>query len=586
MYRTHNCGVLRAKDISKKVTLAGWVKRRRDHGGLIFIDLRDQYGITQIVFNPKINKKAYEDSKTLRTEYVIKVQGLVEERPDDSENLIMKTGDIEVAVDKLEILNESLTTPFEIDDDININEETRLKHRFLDLRRDKLHTDIRTRSDVTYQIRKFLNKLEFSEIETPILMKSTPEGARDFLVPSRMSPGKFYALPQSPQTYKQLLMISGFDKYFQIVKCFRDEDFRKDRQPEFTQIDIELSFAEEDDVIDLASKLVQHVFKKINDVNIQLPIPRLTYSEAISSFGTDKPDLRFGLPIKTITSIFDQTEFNAFKTVLEHKGQIACLKVENGQTITRKQIDNLIDDAKRYGAKGLSFFRFTDGEISTGVAKFLTEKEKLALVNELDLTEGDLCLIVADQANSTYEVLGKIRLQLGKSLGLIDNKMVNLIWIVDFPLLEYDNDTKRYMAKHHPFTSPFPEDIAKLESDPESVRARAYDLVLNGSEIAGGSIRIHKTNMQKKMFKVLGINEKEAEDKFGFLLDALKYGAPPHGGIAFGLDRLVMILTGSNSIRDVIAFPKTSSGISLMDNCPSKVSNEQLKELKIKTIDF
>ena len=586
MYRTHNCGVLRAKDISKKVTLAGWVKRRRDHGGLIFIDLRDQYGITQIVFNPKINKKAYEDSKTLRTEYVIKVQGLVEERPDDSENLIMKTGDIEVAVDKLEILNESLTTPFEIDDDININEETRLKHRFLDLRRDKLHTDIRTRSDVTYQIRKFLNKLEFSEIETPILMKSTPEGARDFLVPSRMSPGKFYALPQSPQTYKQLLMISGFDKYFQIVKCFRDEDFRKDRQPEFTQIDIELSFAEEDDVIDLASKLVQHVFKKINDVNIQLPIPRLTYSEAISSFGTDKPDLRFGLPIKTITSIFDQTEFNAFKTVLEHKGQIACLKVENGQNITRKQIDNLIDDAKRYGAKGLSFFRFTDGEISTGVAKFLTEKEKLALVNELDLTEGDLCLIVADQANSTYEVLGKIRLQLGKSLGLIDDKMVNLIWIVDFPLLEYDNDTKRYMAKHHPFTSPFPEDIAKLESDPDSVRARAYDLVLNGSEIAGGSIRIHKTNMQKKMFKVLGINEKEAEDKFGFLLDALKYGAPPHGGIAFGLDRLVMILTGSNSIRDVIAFPKTSSGISLMDNCPSKVSNEQLKELKIKTIDF
>lgn len=586
MYRTHNCGALREKDISKKVTLSGWVKRRRDHGGLIFIDLRDQFGITQIVFNPKINKEAYEKAKKLRTEFVIKVKGLVEERPDDSENLVIKTGDIEIAVDELEILNASLTTPFEIDNEINVNEETRLKYRYLDLRRDKIHSDIRTRSDVTFQVREFLHKHQFSEIETPLLMKSTPEGARDFLVPSRMSAGKFYALPQSPQTYKQLLMISGFDKYFQIVKCFRDEDFRKDRQPEFTQIDIEMSFINEDDVIDLASRLVHHVFKKINNVEVPLPISRLTYDDAIKNYGSDKPDLRFDLKIKTITKLFDQTEFNAFKTVLENNGQIACLKIENGQEITRRQVDNLIEDAKKFGAKGLSFFRYIENEISTGVAKFLTKDEKDQLKKELDLSEGDLCLIVADNASTTYEVLGDIRLQLGNTLGLIDKTQVNFVWIVDFPLLEFDNEAKRFVAKHHPFTSPYEDDMEKLDSTPELVRARAYDLVLNGSEIAGGSIRIHNTKIQKKMFKSLGIEEKEAEDKFGFLLDALKYGAPPHGGIAFGLDRLVMILTGNDSIRDIIAFPKTSSGISLMDNCPSEVSKDQLKELRIKTLDF
>lgn len=586
MYRSHDCGALREKDISQKVTLAGWVKRRRDHGGLIFVDLRDQYGITQIVFNPKTNNAAYEEAKTLRTEFVIKIHGLVEERPEDSENLIMETGDIEVAVDELEILNRSLTTPFEIANDINVNEETRLKYRYLDLRRDKLHSDIRKRSDVTYQVRNFLNKLAFAEIETPILMKSTPEGARDFLVPSRMSAGKFYALPQSPQTYKQLLMISGFDKYFQIVKCFRDEDFRKDRQPEFTQIDIEMSFVNEDDVMNIASKLVQHVFKSINNLDISLPIPHLSYDDAIKYYGSDKPDLRFALKIKTITNIFGDTEFNAFKEVLETGGEIACLKVENGQNITRKQVDNLIEDARKFGAKGLSFFRYNEGEISTGVAKFLTQNEKVKLKRDLNLSEGDLCLIVADDAHATFDVLGNIRLQLGNMLGLIDKRMISLVWVVDFPLLEFDNLEKRFVAKHHPFTSPRTEDMEKLESSPASVKARAYDLVLNGSEIAGGSIRIHNTQFQQKMFKVLGIEEKEAEDKFGFLLDALKYGAPPHGGIAFGLDRLVMILTGNDSIRDVIAFPKTSSGMSLMDNCPSEVSPEQLKELRIKTLDF
>ncbi len=586
MLRTHTCGELSADNLNQSVVLSGWVKRRRDHGGLIFIDLRDQYGITQVVFNPETNIEAYNTAKLLRNEFVIKVTGIVETRPEDSENNDLSTGDIELSVNEIEILNIAKTTPFEIDNDINVNEEIRLKYRYLDLRRDKLHSDIKTRSRISQLVRKHLDENGFCEIETPILMKSTPEGARDFLVPSRNFAGSFYALPQSPQTYKQLLMVSGFDKYFQIVKCFRDEDLRKDRQPEFTQIDIELSFVDEEDVISVGSKLIQYLFKEILNVDIELPIKKINYTEAMETFGSDKPDLRFDLRITKINEIFKNTEFNAFANVLENSGEIACIKLEDGQRFSRKQIDNLILDAKKCGAKGLSFFRFTQNEVATGVAKFLNNEEKQQLISKLNLKEGDLVLIIADNHPTTFEVLGQIRLILANQLNLIDKSQHKLVWITDFPLLDYDSEEQRYVAMHHPFTSPALEDMENLEKAPANVKARAYDLVLNGNEIAGGSIRNHDTEIQQKMFKTLGIGEEEAKNKFGFLLDALKYGAPPHGGIAFGLDRLVMILTGNDSIRDVIAFPKTNSGLSLMDMAPSAVDNNQLLELNIKTIDF
>ncbi|MCB0283446.1 MAG: aspartate--tRNA ligase [Calditrichaeota bacterium] len=586
MLRTHTCGELNLNYEGQIVKLCGWVNRRRDHGGLIFIDLRDQYGITQTVFNPELDKNAYETAKQLRTEYVILIEGKVGKRPEESENKGLTTGDIEIFSNKLEILNDSKTTPFEIDEITNVNEEVRLKYRYLDLRRKKLHNDILTRSKITFWVREFLYKNNFNEIETPVLMKSTPEGARDFLVPSRNFAGKFYALPQSPQTYKQLLMISGFDKYFQIVKCFRDEDLRKDRQPEFTQIDIEMSFIDEQDVMDVASGLTQLLFKKVKNLDIELPLRKLSYKEAFEVYGSDKPDLRFDLRIKNLNSVFTNTEFNAFKSVIENGGEIACIKIEQGNNFSRKQVDNIIEDSKKAGAKGMAFFRYTENEIVNGIAKFLSDEEKTELKNQLNLNEGDLCLVIADSYEVTYSVLGLIRLKLAEQLNLIDPKRMELLWVVDFPLLEYSEDEKRYVARHHPFTSPVTEDLDKLETQPQKIKARAYDLVLNGNEIAGGSIRIHDTKIQEKMFKALGISKSEAEEKFGFLLNALKYGAPPHGGIAFGLDRLAMILTESESIRDVIAFPKTSSGLSLMDNCPSEVSTEQLRELKIKTLSI
>lgn len=586
MLRTHTCGELNLNFEGQTVKLCGWVNRRRDHGGLIFIDLRDQYGITQTVFNPALDKKAYETAKQLRSEYVILIEGKVGKRPDESENKGLTTGDIEIFSTKLEILNDAKTTPFEIDEITNINEEVRLKYRYLDLRRRKLHNDILTRSKITFWVREYLFKSGFNEIETPILMKSTPEGARDFLVPSRTFAGKFYALPQSPQTYKQLLMVAGFDKYFQIVKCFRDEDLRKDRQPEFTQIDIEMSFVDENDVIDVASGLTKLLFKKVKNFDVKLPIKRISFKEAFEVYGSDKPDLRFELKIKKLNTIFSKTEFIAFKTVLENGGEIACIKIEQGNNFSRKQVDNIIDDSKKAGAKGMAFFRYNENEIVNGIAKFLSEDEKNALKLELNLQEGDLCLIVADSYDVTFSVLGFVRLKLAEQLNIIDLSRMELLWVVDFPLLEYSEDEKRYVARHHPFTSPVSEDLNKLETEPEKIKARAYDLVLNGNEIAGGSIRIHDTKIQEKMFKALGISKTEADEKFGFLLDALKYGAPPHGGIAFGLDRLAMILTESESIRDVIAFPKTSSGLSLMDNCPSEVSQEQLRELKIKTLSI
>ena len=584
MYRTHSCGELNASFSDQDIRLCGWVNRRRDHGGLIFIDLRDQNGITQLVFDPVKSKNSYETAKKLRSEFVIQVEGKVHIRPEESRNKEMTTGEIEIIVQKCEILNQSHTPPFEIIDDISLSEENRLKYRFLDLRRKRLHNNILIRSEVTYVVRSFLYRNGFNEIETPILMKSTPEGARDFLVPSRNFPGKFYALPQSPQTYKQILMISGFDKYFQIVKCFRDEDLRKDRQPEFTQIDIEMSFVNEDDVMTLSEKLVQKVFQDIKNINIDVPLKRMTYSEAMLKYGSDKPDLRFGMEIVTITNIFNDSNFNVFRNVADNKGSIATIKFNRAEDFSRKKIDYYTEVAKKSGAKGLAYFKYSGGLFDAGISKFLSDDEKEKLKEALSLTENDICFIVADKFDIVYPVLGELRLSFAREFDLIDAEKFNLLWIIDFPLLEFDQDEDRYVARHHPFTSPKPDQVSILEEEPEKVLARAYDLVLNGNEIAGGSIRIHKNELQEKMFKVLKIDKSEAKEKFGFLLDALKFGAPPHGGIAFGLDRLVMLLVGGESIRDVIAFPKTSSGLSLMDMAPSEVDEKQLKELKIKTL--
>ncbi len=582
MYRSHTCGELNKSHLEKNVVLSGWVARRRDHGGVIFIDLRDQYGLTQIVFNPEFDSTYYELAKTLRSEFVIKISGTVFERPADSHNEELSTGDIEVFVSELEILNRSETPPFEMDDNVSVNDEIRLKYRYLDLRRNKLHNDLRIRGRVTSIVRRYMEEVGFTEIETPVLMKSTPEGARDFLVPSRNFAGKFYALPQSPQTYKQLLMVAGFDKYFQIVKCFRDEDLRKDRQPEFTQIDIEMSFVDEDDVMRVASGLTAHLFHEILGIELQTPFKKLSYAQAVETYGSDKPDLRFDLTIKTVSDVFKETGFNAFKDVLERNGRVAMLVLPAKHAITRKQIDHLVEHAKKYGARGMAYCKVSDGRLQTGVAKFLSETEQQALIEKYDLRENDTLFFVADQYDITYNALGAVRLRLGEELRLIDADKHEVFWVVDFPLLEYNEEEKRYVARHHPFTSPKREQMDDFDKEPQKALARAYDLVWNGNEIAGGSIRIHSNDIQQRIFKMLNIGEAEARAKFGFLLDALKYGAPPHGGIAFGLDRLVMLLTGNESIRDVIAFPKTSSGLSLMDNAPSEVDEDQLKELHIK----
>ena len=582
MKRTHNCAQLDLSHLDETVVLNGWVNKWRDHGGLIFIDLRDRYGITQVVFNPELNAEAYEQSKTLRSEYVISVKGLVSKRPEESLNPKIKTGMIELLVADVEILNTAKTTPFEITNGLDLNEELRLKYRYLDLRRQVLQQKILMRSKIYKMIRDFLHKQEFIEVETPVLMKSTPEGARDFLVPSRNYPGRFYALPQSPQTYKQLLMISGFDKYFQIVKCFRDEDLRKDRQPEFTQIDIEMSFVDEDDIINLASNLIKFLFEETLKISINLPITRMTYQEAFETYGSDKPDLRFDLLIKKLNDIFSNTEFKVFKDAIESDGTVAGIKVPGGATFPRNHIDDLVEKAKSYGAKGLAWVKYQNSDFNSGISKFFKQIEKKELLNQLKLSENDLIIIVADKYEVTFDVLGQLRLLLAEELKLIKSDEYKFVWITDFPLLEYSDDEKRYVARHHPFTSPKSDQVNVLSNDPSKAIARAYDFVLNGTEIAGGSIRIHTKEMQEKMFETLKIDKNEAEAKFGFLMRALEYGAPPHGGIAFGLDRLIMLLTQSDSIRDVIAFPKTASALSLMDDSPSEVSKQQLKELRIK----
>lgn len=580
--RTHHCAELNKDNIGQVVILNGWVKKWRNLGGLIFIDLRDRYGVTQVVFNPETDNALYELSKTLRNEFVIAVKGKVNPRPAGASNPSLKTGLIELEASELVILNHAKTTPFEIIDELDINEELLLKYRYLDLRRSRLQNNLILRSRIYQSIREYLVKEQFTEIETPVLMKSTPEGARDFLVPSRNYPGKFYALPQSPQTYKQLLMIAGFDRYYQIVKCFRDEDLRKDRQPEFTQIDIEMSFVDEDDVKKVAGGLVKHIFKETLGHNIKLPIPSMTFKRSFETYGNDKPDLRFDMKIRTLNSLFEDTGFNAFKNVLQTSGRIACIVLENGAELSRKKIDRLVERAKELGAKGLAYLKFQDENFNAGFSKFLSDEEKTQIKSELGLENNDLILMIADEREITYGVLGQLRLELAEEHKLIDESAFRFVWIEDFPLLEFNAEENRYVARHHPFTSTKEEDLELLNSNPEKVKARAYDLVLNGNEIAGGSIRIHTKELQEKMFSALQISGEEAQTKFGFLMEALEYGAPPHGGIAFGLDRLAMLIAGAESIRDVIAFPKTTSALSLMDNAPSGISEEQLKELKLK----
>ena len=581
--RTHTCGELREQNIDEKVILNGWVDNRRDLGGVIFIDLRDRYGITQVVFEPNYNSDAHETAKDLRTEYVISIEGKVRKRPEGTENPAIPTGFVDVMVDKLIILNKAKTPPFQIKDNIDVNEELRLKYRYLDLRRNEMKENLLTRHKIYQVVRSYFDSNNFVEIETPVLMKSTPEGARDFLVPSRLHKGKFYALPQSPQTYKQILMVSGFDRYYQIVKCFRDEDLRADRQPEFTQIDVEMSFVHEEDIFSMMEGLMKDVFKKVKNIDIDIPLPRLTFDEAMEKYGSDKPDLRFGLEMTTLNDVVKESEFRVFKDTIENGGIVTSLLAKGCGDYTRNQLDVLTDFVKKLGAGGLIWMRVKDNTLEAPIAKFLTDAEKQGIINTLNAENGDLIFIISGKKLKALSIMGALRLEMARRLDLINNdEKPNLLWVTDFPLFEWDDETQRYYAMHHPFTSPKLEDVDKLETEPGKVRARAYDLVLNGNEIAGGSIRIHDSSLQSKMFSALGISEEEAEEKFGFLLEAFKYGAPPHGGIAFGLDRMVMLLTGNSSIRDVIAFPKTTSGISLMDGAPSPVNNEQLRELHIK----
>ncbi len=580
--RTHSCGDLRARDIGRQVTLMGWVSKRRDHGGVIFADLRDRDGLTQVVFRPDLNPEIHLKAEAIRNEFVLAIKGRVESRPEGMANPNLPTGEIDVEASELRILNESETPPFLIEADSDANEEIRLRHRYLDLRRPDLQADILLRHRVSQATRKFLSDDGFIEVETPFLMKSTPEGARDYLVPSRINPGYFYALPQSPQTYKQLIMVAGFDRYFQIVRCFRDEDLRGDRQPEFTQIDIEMSFVNEEDVMEAAERLTAGLFRAILDIDLPRPFPRLTHKEAIDTYGSDKPDTRFGFEIVDLAAAAEASDFQVFKRVLADNGQVRGINAKGCGTFSRKQIDDLGVYAGEFGARGLAWIRVTDRGLESAIVKFFPEHAQTLLKQALKAEPGDLLLFAADQPAVVAEVLGNLRLKLGDQLNLLDRDRYSFGWVTHFPLVEWDPREKRYAACHHPFTSPLDEDIGKMDSDPPGVRARAYDLVLNGNEIAGGSIRIHRREIQQKMFDLLDISPAEAKEKFGFLLDAFRYGAPPHGGIAFGYDRLVALMAGRDYIRDVIAFPKTNNAASLMDGAPSAVDAEQLRELGIR----
>ena len=589
--RTHRCTEVTTANVGQTVTVMGWVQKSRNKGGIIFVDLRDRSGLLQIIFeqgdDPQrfVGAEEFAKAESLRSEYVIAVVGKVENREGNT-NENMATGAIEVRATQLRILSESETPPFQIEADSKTKEELRLKYRYLDLRRPDLQAKIMMRSRVVAKIREFMTNEGFLEIETPILNKSTPEGARDYLVPSRVHPGTFYALPQSPQLFKQLLMCSGFDRYFQIAKCFRDEDLRADRQPEFTQVDMELSFVDVDDVIEVNERLLKAVFKETIGIDVPNPIPRMTWQEAMDRFGSDKPDTRFGMELVNVSDVVAGCGFSVFTSALENGGSVLCINAEGQGEMPRKKIDALVEFAKGFGAKGLAYIAIQpDGTLKSSFAKFMTEEQMAALVKAMNGKNGDLLLFAADRNKVVWDVLGNLRLEIARNLGILDKNQYNFLWVTEFPLLEWSEEENRYVAMHHPFTMPMEEDIPLLDTDPGKVRAKAYDIVLNGTELGGGSVRIHQDDIQEKMFEIIGLSKETAQERFGFLLTAFKYGVPPHAGLAFGLDRMVMLMTQADSIREVIAFPKVKDASCLMTNAPDYVDDIQLKELGIAVVE-
>ncbi|WP_073613501.1 aspartate--tRNA ligase [Desulfopila aestuarii] len=583
LVRTHSCNALGKENIGEEVTLMGWVLRRRDHGGVIFIDLRDRDGLTQVVFNPEVNPAPHAKAHQLRSEWVLAVRGKVSARPGDMANPKLATGEIEILVDELRILNTSETPPFPLDEEVEVGDMLRMQYRYLDLRRPEMAANLIMRHKAVQSIRNYLNDSGFLDIETPMLTRSTPEGARDYLVPSRVNAGKFYALPQSPQLFKQLLMIAGMDRYYQIVKCFRDEDLRADRQPEFTQIDMELSFVDEEQIIKVTEGMIAKLFKDTLGLDLNPPFKRMVYDEAISRFGTDRPDTRFGLELVNLTDIAKACSFKVFRTIADEGGTVRAINAKGCANFSRKELDDLTTYVVQFGAKGLAWVKMkADGEWQSPIAKFFTDEERADITRAMDAVEGDVLFFGADKPAVVFQVLSELRLELARRLDLLKKDVFNFTWVTDFPLMEYDEKEKRFQALHHPFTSPREEDLDKLESDPGKVYSRAYDLVLNGTEIGGGSIRIHQRDVQARVLKALGIDAEEANEKFGFLLRALELGAPPHGGLAFGLDRLLMLICGCSSIRDVIAFPKTQKATCPLTEAPSGVSRKQLTELYLR----
>lgn len=582
--RTTYCGLVTEAFLGQEITLKGWVNNRRDLGGLIFVDLRDREGIVQVVFNPAFSEEALKITETVRSEYVVEVQGTVTKRDPETVNPKIKTGQVEVQVTNIKVINKSETPPFSINEEnVNVDENIRLKYRYLDLRRQELAQTFKMRHQITRSIRQYLDDEGFFDIETPVLTKSTPEGARDYLVPSRVHDGEFYALPQSPQLFKQLLMISGFDKYYQIVKCFRDEDLRADRQPEFTQVDIEMSFVDQEDVMQMGEEMLKKVVKEVKGVEINDAFPRMTYKEAMRRYGSDKPDTRFEMELIDVSQLGRDMDFKVFKDTVENDGEIKAIVAKGAaEQYTRKDMDALTEFVNIYGAKGLAWVKVVEDGLTGPIGRFFETENVETLLTLTGAEAGDLVMFVADKPNVVAQSLGALRVKLAKELGLIDETKLNFLWVTDWPLLEYDEDAKRYVAAHHPFTSPKEADIAKLGTAPEEAEANAYDIVLNGYELGGGSIRIHDGELQEKMFEVLGFTKEQAQEQFGFLLDAFKYGAPPHGGIALGLDRLVMLLTNRTNLRDTIAFPKTASATCLLTNAPGEVSDKQLEELSLR----